>query len=262
MAYSLSAQVYSWRADKMDGSRTGCTAPSKDNIAESIGQFKGNTYISPNGKRFASSTATAKVARVVMDAQPKMARVKDVIAFSPAAMEKAYPESALTNWYIDCFMKEAEKIVGKKVHLGVANFGGIRVDMPKGDVILDDILSMFPFKNTVVYLEHKGTVIRKLLEGMAADSFQVLGGVRVVAENGKLVSVEIDGEPLDDDKIYGVVTNSFLLNGGDGLHLASDAVVIKDLEVLVCDMILEYVKAETAAGRHITGSADGRVIIK
>ena len=261
-AVSLSAQEYTWSAGKMDSSRTGCSAPSRDNISEALGKFNGKNYVAPNGTVFAPESATAKVARIVMDAQPKMARVKDVIAYSPKAMSKGYPESALSNWFIDSFMGEVEKIVGKKVHIGVANFGGIRVDMPEGDVILDDMLSMFPFRNSAVYIEHKGKVIRRILEDMAAGHFQVLGGIRVVAEKGKLISVEVGGEPLDDEKVYGVVTNSFLLHGGDGLFLASDAVEVVDLGVYVNDVILNYVKEETAAGRPITGSTDGRVIIK
>jgi 2',3'-cyclic-nucleotide 2'-phosphodiesterase (5'-nucleotidase family) len=44
-------------------------------------------------------------------------------------------------------MAKVERLAGKKVHVGVGNFGGIRIDMPKGDIILDDMLSMFPFKN-------------------------------------------------------------------------------------------------------------------
>jgi hypothetical protein len=143
------------------------------------------------------------------------------------------------------------------------DFGGIRIDMPEGPVILDDMLSMFPFKNQLVYVEQKGSQIRKILEGMAARRFQVLGGVRVVAEDGKLVKAEIGGEPIDDDKIYGLATISFLLGGGDGLSLDHDAVsvtIFKDIDII--DAVLEYVNAETAAGRPIEYSTDGRVEVK
>ena len=260
-AVTLSAQSYSWSAGKMDSSRTGCTVPSKGNVAGALGTFKGKTYVAPNGATFSSESATAKVARIVIDAQEKMAKVKDVIAYSPKAMQKGYPESALSNWFVDSFMIEVEKLTGKKIDLGIANFGGIRVDMPEGDVILDDLLSMFPFKNSVIYLEHKGSVLRNILQTMASSYFQVLGGVKVVAEKGKLVSVEIAGEPLDDDKVYGVVTNSFLLHGGDGLCLANDAITVQDLGCLVSDVMLSFVKSETAAGRPLVGSTDGRVVV-
>jgi 2',3'-cyclic-nucleotide 2'-phosphodiesterase (5'-nucleotidase family) len=125
------------------------------------------------------------------------------------------------------------------------------------------MLSMFPFKNQLVYLEHSGKQIRKILEEMAAGRFQVLGGVRVVAEDGKLVSVEIGGEPLDDDRIYGMATISFLLAGGDGLSLADNALsmtVFEDVDII--DAVLEYVYAQTAAGKPIEYKADGRVVVK
>lgn len=256
------AQDYKWSAADVDGSRTGCTAPSKENIKESIGSFDGKTYVAPNGTRHKKSTAAAKTAKAVLEAQPKMTRVKDVVAHSTGSWDGRYPESELSNWLIDILIAKTEEISGKKVHMGVSNFGGIRADMPQGEVILDDLLSMFPFKNYLVYIEHKGSTIRTILEEMAAGRFQVLGGVRVVAEDGKLKSVEIDGEPLDDNKVYGVTTVSFLLNGGDGLFMAKDALSITEYhDVNVIDAVLEHVNAETAAGRSLEAKLDGRVQI-
>lgn len=261
-AVALSAQDYAWKADVMDGSRTGCTTPSKDNVSEALGHFEKGNYVAPNGRIFKGSSSTAKAAKAVIDAQPAMAVVKEVVGYSPKAMEKDYPESGLSNWFIDILMQKVEALAGRKVSVGVGNFGGIRIDMPQGDVTLDDLMSMFPFKNQLVYVVHKGSTIKAVLDQMAATRFQVLGGVRVVAENGKIVSAEIDGQPIEDEKLYGVATNSFLLHGGDGLELAKDAVSLDLYDVDVIDIVLEHVKAETAAGRPITSEADGRVIIR
>ena len=257
------SQQYSWKAHKIDGSRTGCQSPSKDNVDETIGVFHKGKYIAPDGRVHKKNSATAKAARIVLDAQPKMARVKDVIGYSPRPMNVSYPESALSNWFVDLLMNKVAKLTGKKVDIGIGNFGGIRVSMPEGDIILDDMLSMFPFKNQIVYVEHKGSEIRKVLETMAARRFEVLGGVKVVVENGKLLSAEIGGEPIDDDKVYGMATISFLLDGGDGLTLRNNALYVecfKDVDII--DAVLEYVYSETAAGRPIEYKTDGRVIIK
>lgn len=256
-------QEYAWEGVQMDGSMTGTVSPSKDNVPEALGVFKGGKYIAPNGKVYKRNSIVAKTARTVLDAQPAMARVKDVIGYSTDAMSATYPESALSDWFIDLLMRKTEQLSGKKVHIGITNFGGIRVDMPEGDIILDDMLSMFPFKNQLAYVEHTGKQIRAILEEMAADRFQVLGGVRVVADGGKLVSVEIDGEPLDDEKIYGLATISFLLGGGDGLALEQNALSVTVYEdVQIIDAVLEHVYAETAAGRPIEYKTDGRVVIK
>ena len=256
-------QEYEWRVVPMDASRTGCTTPSADNVETAIGYFKGGRYVAPDDKVYGRNSIVAKTARAVLDAQPKMARVKEVIAYSTSAMEVHYPESALSNWFIDLLMEQTEKLSGKKVDMGITNFGGIRIDMPEGPVILDDMLSMFPFKNHLVYVEHKGSQIRKILEKMAAGRIEVLGGARIVVEDGKLVSAEIGGKPIDDNKIYGLVTISFLLSGGDGLSLAENAVSVTEYkDVMIIDAVLEHVRAETAAGRPISGQEDGRVVIK
>ena len=259
---AMTAQEYKWSYAEVDGSRTGCITPSKENVAEAVGTFEGSTYVAPNGTKHKKSSAAAKTAKVVLDAQGPMARVKDVVAYSTEFMDKGFPESPLSNWLVDILIAKTEDLAGKPVHMGVTNFGGIRADMPQGEVILDDLLSMFPFKNYLVYLEHKGSTIRGWLEEMAAKYVQVLGGVRVVIKDRKLVSVEINGEPLDDDKVYGVTTVSFLLEGGDGLFLAKDALSMteyKDVDVI--DAVLEHVYAETAAGRPIEYKTDGRVTI-
>ena len=263
VAVSAYSQEYEWKHVAMDGSRTGCVSPSKDNVSEALGFFKRGRYIAPDGTVHKKNSATARTARVVLDAQPAMSRVKDVIGYSTGSMKTEYPESALSNWFVDILMNKIEKLSGRKVDVGIVNFGGIRIDMPEGDILLDDMLSMFPFKNQLVYVEQTGRQIKTILEGMAAGRFQVLGGVRVVAEDGKLVSAEIDGSQIDDDRIYGLATISFLLGGGDGLSLDQNAVsvtVFDDVDVI--DAILEYVYAETAAGRPITYQKDGRVVVK
>lgn len=263
ISLSSLAQKYVWETVPMDASRTGCISPSKDNVSEAVGTFKRGKYIAPDGKVYRKRSTVGRTAAIVMDAQPKMARVKEVIGYSTEAMEAKRPESALSNWFIDILMAKTEQISGKKVHMGITNFGGIRIDMPQGEIILDDMLSMFPFKNYLAYVEQTGKQIRAMLEGMAAGKFQVLGGVRVVADGGRLVSVEIDGEPLDDEKVYGIATISFLLGGGDGLALDHNAVSVEVFEdVAIIDAVLEHVYVETAAGRPIEYHTDGRVVIK
>ena len=202
------------------------------------------------------------MASVVLEAQPAMAPVKKVIGYSPEAMILAEPESALSNLFIDRIMAAVEEVSGRHVDVGIGNFGGIRVDMPKGDILLDDLLSMFPFKNSIVYVALRGVDLRAILEQMASTRVQVLGGVRLVVSDGKIVSATVGGEPIDDEKIYGIATISFLLDGGDNLHVGRNAVEIMEYDDIdIIDIMLDYVNAETAAGRDIVYHTDGRVKI-
>ena len=39
--FAAMGQEYEWEAAHMDGSRTGTTSPSRDNVTEALGEFKG-----------------------------------------------------------------------------------------------------------------------------------------------------------------------------------------------------------------------------
>lgn len=254
---------FSWEQIPLTGGRTGVTFPLADNVVESLGTVsKRGVYTAPNGRVFKPCSATARAAEVLISVQPAMAYVKGtVVGHSTREMIRAYPESEISNWFIDTIMEAVAKLSGKKVDVGIGNFGGIRCDMPKGDILLDDLKSMFPFKNQVVYVEMPGSELLSVLDYMASTKFQVLGGVRVVAENGKIVSAEIDGCPISPDKCYGLATISFLLDGGDNLFLSRNAKSVEVFNVDIIDIILEDVAARKAAGKPIEYSTDGRVKI-
>ena len=257
-----SADNRAWKKHSVDGSRTGCVSTSKDNVKESLGSVEKGVYMSPSGRKFSKSSATARVAAALIGVQPKMARVKEVVGYAPESIGKAYPESPLSNMFVDIIMSSVGELSGRKVDIGIGNFGGIRLEELKGDILLDDMLSMFPFKNQIVYVAHKGSTLKKIVDKMAQTRFQVLGGVNVEVEDGKLVKFLIGGEPVEDEKVYGLATISFLLNGGDNLFLAADALDIVSFDVDIIDIMLAYVKAETEAGRPVRYSSDSRVIIR
>ena len=252
---------YSWSTIKVDAHRTGVKPATADNTREAMGYVQDGTYYAPSGRVY-SEGATPELARILIDAQPKMASLKQVIAHAPKAMSSHYPQSELSNFAVDCIMEGVEELTGRKVDVGIMNFGGIRCDIPQGDVLLDDIMSMFPFRNKLCYLEIKGKDVRAIFEQLAAEKWQVVGGARcVISKDGRLISAEIGGEPLDDDKVYGVTTLDFLLNGGDGLHVQKNALSVQVLDGYVIDIVLPYVQKLTAEGKPIEYHTDGRIKI-
>lgn len=242
--------VISWSADPIDGHRTGVTASTADNVEEAMGYVKGRTYYAPNGKKFRKGTVR-KVASLMLGAQPAMADVKKVVGYSTRVMVRKKPECELYDWFIDELMRATADSTGKKIDIGISNRGGIRIDMPAGEILCDDIQSMFPFKNNLCYVALYGRDVRAILDQMAATSFQILGGVKVVAKNGKIVSATVNGEPLDDDKVYGVATINFLLDGGDGYSIGKNAIETIFCNGWLYDTMIAYVKSLTAAGKPV-----------
>lgn len=246
----------------MDGSRTGVRAAEGDNVPQALGKFDAGVYSAPNGKVF-NCGSTPAVAKLMLDAQAPMAPLREVVAYAPVAIPKERPESPLSNLTVDILMAQTAAATGRKVDAGIMNFGGIRLDaIPAGNVLLDDFVSMFPFKNHLCLVQLRGADLRKLFEQMAASGMQVVGGVRLVVADGRLESAEVGGAPLDDAREYGVATIDFLLDGGDDLFVARNATDMVITKIKVIDAMMNYVRAETAAGRPLTYQADGRVVIR
>ena len=159
--------VISWSTDPIDGHRTGVTASTADNVEEAMGYVKGRTYYAPNGKKFRKGTVR-KVASLMLGAQPAMADVKKVVGYSTRVMVRKKPECELYDWFIDELMRATADSTGKKIDIGISNRGGIRIDMPAGEILCDDIQSMFPFKNNLCYVALHGRDVRAILDQMAA----------------------------------------------------------------------------------------------
>ena len=257
-----STAYYSWEWHKIpaDGHRTGVTAPNAENAVEALGVSNGKFYSSPGGKVFVGGS-TPEVAQLLFDVQPEMADLKAVVGYSEHGMDKARPDNLLGSWASDVLLEEAARITGKRIDVSILNNGGIRCDMPKGEILKDDLVSMFPFKNYVTVVTLKGKRLREIYEQMAETRVECVGGVKLVVKDKTLESVMIGGRPLDDEATYNLATIDFLLSGGDRYFLEKDALEVQKTDVLVIDVMLPRVLAMTAAGKSIDYQTDGRVTI-
>lgn len=227
-------QAYSWRRYLMDGSRTSDVT--------------------------ALSGTAAREAALIKECQKELAPLMEVLGNCPEPMPKYHPESPLSNWLADLMLEESARLGGGvPCDVSLTNFGGIRVDMPRGDVLLDDIRSMLPFKNYVVIAEISGEKLWELFDNMAKTRFQVLGGVKIEAGREGVRSVAIGGQPLDRSRIYRLITNSFLLDGGDGINIGEMAMKCDVLEDDFFQLTVAHLRRCREEGRPITGKADGRI---
>lgn len=251
---------FTWEKFPIDGHRTSVTPVDSENIDKALGTVENGIYTAPNGVMFENG-ATPLVAADMIAVQPRMASLKKVIAFAPEEMVSHRPESELSNFLVDHLMEEVGKATGRKIDVGILNFGGIRVNIPKGNVLLEDIVSMLPFKNYPIYLQLKGVDLQSLFDWMAETGMQVIGGAEVVLRDRKLDSLTIGGEPLDPEKLYGVATIDFLMDGGDGLRIARNAKDMVMMDRTLCEVILPCIEKLTEAGEPLCYHTDGRVVV-
>jgi 2',3'-cyclic-nucleotide 2'-phosphodiesterase (5'-nucleotidase family) len=153
----------------------------------------------------------------------------------------------------------------------IINAGGIRATIEAGEITRGDVLSSFPFGNSLVEISMSGDDLWRVLEGIVTgvsefngeeitSFFQVSRGIKVEYNpennNGsRLVSVTIGGELLDRETEYNVVTLDFIAGGGDNFFAeAFENVVTLDTQD---EILTQYIQAQSPVDIEL----DGRIAI-
>jgi 5'-nucleotidase/UDP-sugar diphosphatase len=169
-------------------------------------------------------------------------------------------ESPLADFVADAFREES------KTQIAIQNIGGIRAPISKGKITWGNVFEVLPFQNTMITLKMTGAQVKKTLERGLVPTIGVvsLSGLRVQFDmrrmpGDRVVSAFLtDGTPLEDGKLYSVVTNDFVLIGGDGFTEFQKGADIVDTGTYLRDAVVEYIKDNPI----ITPKLDGRIAFK
>ena len=144
--------------------------------------------------------------------------------------------------------------------MAVMNVGGIRQNMPEGDITEGQMLSTFPFSNSMMLISLKGKDIIESL-GVAArkGGEAISGNVRVVTDSvGNLVRVVIDDEDMDPEQVYTVATIDYVAQGNDDLRsMARNTLLWRD-DVEMAAPMLRYIRHLTDLGLPVAPDPTGR----
>ncbi|MBO4585785.1 MAG: 5'-nucleotidase C-terminal domain-containing protein [Bacteroidales bacterium] len=254
-----------WKRVAMDGHRVGAQSVTAENLDTALGTFGDDGYTTPSGAVFPEYSPVPEVASILMDAQPRLSPLKVVIGHSARMMMnlRTDPDLPLGNLVADILRERGTKEFKVPMDFAITNFGGIRCPMPEGAITLEDISSMFPFKNYMCYVQMKGSGLTKILEQLSGTkAFQAISGAQVKVKDNQLVSALVGGQPINPDRFYNVTSIDFLLDGGDRIALGAVAEKVVLTHVLVKDVMLDYVKDCEARGIVIDSAADGRVVME
>lgn len=178
----------------------------------------------------AGSTQVANYANRVVSPDERIVEVAD-IAMQRASILKSeklgvFLETAITtvgssNSAIGHLFTEVvlDAVGGDAVIHNVV--GGIRADLPQGDLTYGSIYEMYPFDNVVVQLDLTGAELRTVMERevFKPERRAGLAGIRVVAacEDNTLnvKMIRRDGSEIEDHEMLAIMTTDFLATGGD-----------------------------------------------
>jgi 5'-nucleotidase len=157
--------------------------------------------------------------------------------------------------------------------IAFCNAGNIRAPLLEGDITLGDINNILPYLNVVLTAEVKGSVIRSALShsadlyGMENGGFMQVSGVSYTINGDKaagerLGAVTVNGEALDDEKIYKLAAFDFITAGGDGYEMLIDSFSGKSVaHGIIVDIFEDYLSENESfitekQGRIIINSSD------
>ena len=189
-------------------------------------------------------------------------KMNQVVGYTTTEMRSYYPESPLSNLGGDALLAIARRHYGlENVDFALTNFGGIRTSFPKGDLTLYYVYAAFPFENSLVLVSLKGNRVRELFESFAAHRVEVLSGVSLKIDDHRITQLLINGEPLDNERIYHIATIDFLLQGGDRMTMLKNNLGVDYSGLTLRDVILQYINVFTTNGEPIPARTDRRVVI-
>ncbi|HEX8746302.1 MAG TPA: 5'-nucleotidase C-terminal domain-containing protein [Pyrinomonadaceae bacterium] len=175
---------------------------------------------------------------------------------------------SLGNFVSDAMRVVAAKRLGKPVMLAVVNTSGLRKNsIAAGAISTTDIFELLPFENALVTLDLTGEQLRRFME-MNVLRNNAQSGARIVYHDNKekkqneLVSIRL-GSPgaereIDPGATYTIVTIDYLIKRGGEYSVLKEGKNMRPLGITIRDALIEYVKAETAAGRSLSAGLDGR----
>ncbi|WP_299201861.1 5'-nucleotidase C-terminal domain-containing protein [uncultured Tateyamaria sp.] len=162
-----------------------------------------------------------------------------------------------------------DRVKDQGIEIAIQNGGGIRASIDAGEVTMGEVLTVLPFQNTLSTFQVSGAAIVAALEngvGQIEDGagrFPQVAGMSyafdVAKPAGERVSdVMVGDAPIDMDKLYGVVSNNYVRNGGDGYAMFVDAENAYDFGPDLADVTAEYLAAQGPFTPYI----DGRITAK
>lgn len=217
-----------------------------------------------------SGATIAPDARVANAIEPYLRRVaakrdEKVGVTADALFTRAYSaESPLGNLIADALRRSA----GADVAL--MNSGGIRSELPRGELTYGDIFAVSPFDNYPALVILTGEQLLELLRATTtgARGIMQVSGVRYTFDASKkgmerFVNATLDnGTAIDPAKLYTVIMPDFIAFGGDGAEAVMKNVPPDRVQIgyasPIRDVLIEQLKAQPQPIAPVT---EGRITV-
>lgn len=173
--------------------------------------------------------------------------LEKVLAYNPKLLSKkdGILETEIGNWLSDLAMEISapvfEKRSGHRIDFCLLNHGGIRAEIPVGDVTVQTAFEVMPFENELVVVKISKEKMTELLAYLAkAKTAHPISGLRLtIDEKGRVKNATVQGKKIKGFDSFWVLTNDYLLNGGDNMWFFQDPIEVVYLGYKVRNAIID-----------------------
>jgi 2',3'-cyclic-nucleotide 2'-phosphodiesterase (5'-nucleotidase family) len=165
-------------------------------------------------------------------------------------------ESNLGQWEADAIRNK----LGTDVTF--LNSGGIRKDLPKGDITINDIWEINPFGNTIVTFVISGSGLKQMIKNniknrvmeineLGSSDMIIVSGLNIVYDSKKVLNgdddfiekISVNGEDISDSRNYTVSTNNYV---GSQIKKyfgeTPEKITVYDSNIIDRDLLIEAVE--------------------
>lgn len=173
--------------------------------------------------------------------------LEKVLAYNPKLLSKktGILETEVGNWLADLSVKVSEPIFekrsGHKIDFCLLNHGGIRAEIPVGNVTVQTVFEVLPFENELVVVNISKEKMNELLTYLAkAKTAHPISGLRLTIDKAAhFKKVTVQGKKFEAFDSFWVLTNDYLLNGGDNMWFFQDPIEVVYIDYKIRNAVID-----------------------
>lgn len=172
-----------------------------------------------------------------------------VISYSPITLDKSGVwQSSIGNLLADITLQTCDVIFNAREHKNIdiclLNHGGIRSIIPKGNVTIRTAFEVHPFENSAQVITLKNEQIIEMIQYIINEKkpHPISGLTFTIDSTNTPKNILIQNKPIEENKLYYVLTSDYLINGGDNMNFLKKGIEKFDFDYKLRNIIIDYFK--------------------
>ncbi|MBN1756340.1 bifunctional metallophosphatase/5'-nucleotidase [bacterium] len=141
----------------------------------------------------------------------------------------------------------------------ISNLGGVRAEIPGGEVTLRDLFNVMPFDNSIVVVAAPGSLMVKIFSRVASkhQGLLISGGKLFfdpkAHQEASIVKVEVEGQTMKDDIIYTLAVSDYLIDAYNLRYLEGFShEIMNHTYVTIRDALTEYFRKHSPLSPEVS----------